>query len=162
MLQMKSHIVVMSALLFAPAARSQSLEVSYQQKHAAVQLHEMAHTNVSAKGHDNVSHTFSCVPMKTVLATVQAPTGENLGGAGVSLVLLASARDNYHAAFTLAELDESIGDKPVFVCDKQDGESLSASDGPVRLVVPSDKRPARWVRMLTNLEIQPAQSSVSR
>jgi len=157
MLQMKSYIVVISTLLCA-SAYAQSVEVSYQQKHATVQLREMAHTNVLAKGHDNVSHTFSCVPMKTVLATVQAPNGDNLRGAGVSLVLLASAKDNYHAAFTLAELDESIGDKPVFVCDKQDGEALSASDGPVRLVVPSDKRPARWVRMLTSLEIQRPQT----
>lgn len=87
-----------------------------------------------------------------MLATVQAPMGEKLRGAAMSLVLLASAKDNYHAAFTLAEVDEGIGNKPVFVCDKEDGKSLSASEGPVRLVVPSDERPARWVRMLTSLE----------
>jgi hypothetical protein len=157
MLQMKSYIVVTLGLLFAPAVRSQSLDVSYQQKHATVQPREMAHADVSAKGHDGVAHTFSCVPMKAVLAAVQAPTGENLRRPGVSLVVIASAKDNYRAAFTLAELDESIGDKAVFVCDKQDGEPLSASDGPLRLIVPSDKRPARWVRMLSGLNIQPAQ-----
>jgi hypothetical protein len=154
MLQMKSYIVVTLGLLFAPAVRSQSLEVSYQQKHATVQLREMAHADVSAKGHDGIAHTFSCVPMKAVLAAVQAPTGENLRGTGVSLLVIASAKDNYRAAFTLAELDDSIGDQAVFVCDKQDGQRLSASDGPLRLIVPSDKRPAR---MLTGLNIQPAQ-----
>jgi hypothetical protein len=153
MLQMKSYIVVL-ALMSAPAARSQSLEVTYQQKHATAQLQQMPHTDVSAKGHDGVSGTFSCVPIKDILATVQAPTGENLRGPGMSLVLIASAKDNYQAAFALAELDESIGDKPAFVCDKQDRQPLSASDGPIRLVVPSDKRPARWVRMLTGLEIK--------
>jgi len=153
MLQMKSYIVVIAALLSAPVARSQSVEVSWEQKHATVQLQLMTHTDVSAKGHDNVSHTFSCVPLKTVLAALQAPSGEALRGAGMSLVLLASGKDNYQAAFSLAEIDESIGNKPVFVCDKQDGQTLSATDGPVRLVVPSDKRPARWVRMLTSLQI---------
>jgi len=33
----------------------------------------------------------------------------------------------------------------------------SAADGPIRLVVPCDKRPARWVRMLTKLEIETVQ-----
>ena len=71
-----------------------------------------------------------------------------------SLVLVAAAKDNYRATFTLGEIDESTGNKPVFVCDKQDGKTLSENEGPVRLVVPSDKRPARWVRMLTSLEIR--------
>ena len=157
MLQMKSYIVVALALLFISTAWPQNLEVSYQQKHATMQLQQMSHSDVSAKGHDNVSHSFSCVPIKAVLGAVQAPTGENLRGAGMSLVVIASAKDNYHATFTLAELDESIGDRPAFVCDKQDGQPLGASDGPIRLVVPSDKRPARWVRMLTKLEIEPIQ-----
>lgn len=72
----------------------------------------------------------------------------------MSLVVIAGAKDNYHATFTLAELDDSIGNKPAFVCDKQDGQPLSQSEGPLRLVVPSDKRPARWVRMLTSLEVE--------
>ena len=157
MLQMKSYIVVTALFLFAPVASAQTLEVSYQQKHETVALQEMPHADVAAKGHDGVSHTFSCVPVSTVLAKVQAPTGENLRGAGMSLVLMASAKDNYHATFALSEVDESIGNKPVFVCDKQDGQPLSAADGPIRLVVPSDKRAARWVRMLIRLEIEPVQ-----
>lgn len=154
MLQMKSYIVVLSALLFVSGARAQNLDVGYQQKHATLQLQQMQHTDVPAKGHDAVSHTFSCVPIKDVLATVQAPAGENLRGRGMSLVVIASAKDNYHASFALAELDEGIGGKSAFVCDKQDGQPLGASEGPIRLVVPSDKRPARWVRMLTALEIK--------
>jgi hypothetical protein len=75
----------------------------------------------------------------------------------MSLVLIAKAKDNYRAAFALAEVDESVGDKPVFVCDQQDGKALSSSDGPIRLVVPSDKRPARWVRMLTALDVRELQ-----
>ena len=156
MLQMKSYIVVAAALLFPAALRCQNLEVAYQDKHATVAVAEMAHADVQAKGHDGVSHTFSCVPVSAVLARVQTPTGENLRGAGVSLVVIAGAKDNYHAAFALAELDESIGNKPAFVCDKQDGQPLSSTEGPLRLIVPSDKRPARWVRMLTSLDIEPA------
>jgi hypothetical protein len=103
---MKSYIVVAMALVVAPVARSQSLDVSYQQKHATVQFQEMPHADVSAKGQDGVAHSFSCVPMKTILAAVQAPAGESLRGIGMSSVLIAGAKDNYHGVFTLSELDE--------------------------------------------------------
>jgi len=156
MLQMKSYIVVIGIVLAASSGQAQTLEVSYQQKHATVTVPELPHTDVSAKGHDGIAHNFSCVPIKAVLRAVQTPAGENLRGAGMSLVVIASAKDNYHAAFALAELDESVGDKQAFVCDKQDGKALSTNDGPLRLVVPSDRRPARWVRMLTSLEIKAA------
>jgi len=154
MLQMKSYIVVTAVLLFPAALRCQNLEVAYQDKHATVAVAEMSHTDVQAKGHDGVAHTFSCVPVSAILARLQAPASENLRGPAMALVVIAAAKDNYHATFALAELDESIGNKPAFVCDKQDGQPLSSADGPLRLIVPSDKRPARWVRMLTSLELQ--------
>jgi hypothetical protein len=158
MLQMKSYIVVTGIVLAASSAQAQTLEVSYQQKHATVTVPELPHTNVSAKGHDGIAHDFSCVPITVVLEAVQTPSGENLRGAGMSLVVIASAKDSYHAAFALAELDASVGHKQAFVCDKQDGRAMSTNDGPLRLVVPSDKRPARWVRMLTSLDVKaPAQ-----
>ena len=151
---MKSYIVVIAALAFPATVCCQSVEVTYQAKHTAVSVAEMPHTDVSAKGHDGVQHTFSCVSLGAVLAKVQTPAGENLRGAAMSLVVIAGAKDNYHATFALAELDDSIGNKLAFVCDKQDGKPLSQSEGPLRLVVPADKRPARWVRMLTSLEVE--------
>jgi hypothetical protein len=126
-------------------------------KQAVVSLSEMQHADVQAKGHDGVSHIFSCVPVNTILAKVQAPAGQNLRGKEMSLVVIAGAKDGYYAAFALAELHESIGNKPAFVCDKQDSQPLNQSDGPIRLVVPSDKRPARWVRMLTTIDVVQAQ-----
>jgi len=41
----------------------------------------------------------------------------------------------------------------ILLVDKQDGQALVPGQGPIRLVVPGDKRPARWLRMLTSLEI---------
>jgi hypothetical protein len=154
---MKSYIIVLAMFFSAFAAWPQSVEVSYQQKRATVQLRQVAHEDVSAKGHDGVARIFSCVPIKDVLSTVQPPSGDKLRGPGMSLIVVAEAKDDYRAAFALAELDESVGGKQAFVCDKQDGRPLADSDGPLRLVVPSDKRPARWVRMLTALDIRNAQ-----
>jgi hypothetical protein len=152
---MKSYIIVIAFALAALAAGAQTVDVSYEQKKVSVKVAEMPHSDVSAKAHDGATHTFACVPIKDVLATVAAPSGEKLRGAATALAVIAGAKDGYRAAFSLAELDESVGGEAAFVCDKQDGKPLAETDGPLRLVVPSDKRPARWVRMLTTLEVVP-------
>jgi hypothetical protein len=41
----------------------------------------------------------------------------------------------------------------VIVADQRDGKPLSAQQGPIRLVVTSDKRPARSVRMVERLHV---------
>jgi hypothetical protein len=45
-------------------------------------------------------------------------------------------------------------DKAVYVVTKRDGKPLSDKDGPFQLVVPGEKRAARWVRQVTALSIR--------
>ena len=60
---MKAYIVVIGIVLAASSAQAQTLEISYQQKHATVTVPELPHTNVSAKGHDGIAQNFSCVAL---------------------------------------------------------------------------------------------------
>jgi len=80
--------------------------------------------------------------------------GEKLRGKNLALHVRASAADGYHAVFSFAEIDSGIGgdDVPI-VTASCDGRALDAKDGPLRIVAPRDKRPARWVRQLTALEV---------
>jgi hypothetical protein len=55
--------------------------------------------------------------------------------------------------FSLGELDESIGNLQVLIADSEDGKPLPQGSGPLRLVVPADKRPARWVRMVKAIRV---------
>ncbi len=43
---------------------------------------------------------------------------------------------------------------PVLVADRKDGKPLDAHEGPFRLVVPGDKRPARSARSIVKIEIR--------
>ena len=64
-----------------------------------------------------------------------------------------SAADGYRAVFALAELDPGFrGDVPIITASC-DGKALDAKDGPLRLVVPGEKRPARWVRQVTAIDV---------
>jgi len=51
------------------------------------------------------------------------------------------------------ELDDDFAAETVLIVDSTDGQPLSPNQGPLRLVVPGDKRQARWVRMLKSITI---------
>jgi hypothetical protein len=67
--------------------------------------------------------------------------------------VVATGRDGYRAALALAEADPGMRTAPTIVADRADGAPLSA-EGPLRLVVAGDLRPARSVRMLVSLEVR--------
>ncbi|MEI9964927.1 MAG: hypothetical protein WDM92_09635 [Caulobacteraceae bacterium] len=55
---------------------------------------------------------------------------------------------------SLAETDPAMRPDPVLVADRKDGKPLDAHEGPFRLVVPGDKRPARSARSIVKIEIR--------
>ena len=68
--------------------------------------------------------------------------------------LLVQAADGYRAVFSLAELDPALTSNPVLLADTRDGRPPDSVKGPWRVVVVSDKRPARWVRGVTVLTVR--------
>jgi hypothetical protein len=70
--------------------------------------------------------------------------------------MLVEAKDGYRATFAWAELDSTFMDKAVYVVTNRDGKLLSEKDGPFQLVVPGEKRSARWVRQVPALRIRQA------
>jgi DMSO/TMAO reductase YedYZ molybdopterin-dependent catalytic subunit len=103
--------------------------------------------------HDKKSHVYEGVTVEELLKRAGVPSGENMHGWALSLCLLAGAADGYHAVFSMAELDASVGPGEVLIADTADGQPLAPGVGPLRLIVPSDKRPARSVRMVQSLTV---------
>ena len=83
--------------------------------------------------------------------------GDGLRGKELADYIVAEATDGYRVVFSLAELDPAFTGTPVIVAQNVDGHPLQPQDGPLRLVVPGDKRQARWVRMLTSISVIQAQ-----
>ena len=114
----------------------------------------MPHQTISAlDGHDKKTHEYTGVPAKEVLARVNVPSGEKLRGPSLRLIVIAHTKDNYEVAYALAEFDEAFSDRTILLVDRQDGQPLLPATGPLRLLLPGDKRPARWARMINSLEI---------
>src|SRR3546814_14674151 len=75
-----------------------------------------------------------------------AMRAEPLRGAQLGRYVQVDARDGYRAVFSLAEFDPTLGNRAAFLVDRCAGTALDDAAGPLRLVVPDEVRPARWVR----------------
>jgi hypothetical protein len=103
--------------------------------------------------HEKKNHVYGGVPARDLLARAGVEFGEKLRGKGLRQVVIAHCRDHYDIVFALAEFDDAFNSRTILLVDRQDGQPLPEGQGPVRLVVPGDKRPARWARMVTSLEV---------
>jgi hypothetical protein len=69
-------------------------------------------------------------------------------------VIEVGAADGYHVALALAEADSLMrGEDQVFLADRCAGAPMPAPEGPFRLVVVGDKRPARSARQVTSITL---------
>lgn len=98
-------------------------------------------------------HIFEGVPLIELLKQAGVPSGNDLRGAELLHVIIVTARDGYRVALSLAEIDPGISPTRVIIADKADGQPIPDTDGPFRLVVESDLRAARSVRMVEGVEI---------
>jgi hypothetical protein len=67
--------------------------------------------------------------------------------------LLVEAADGHRAVIALPELDPAFTDKQTLLGFLRDGKPLGGKEGPYRIVIPDEKRMARWVRQVTTLRI---------
>jgi hypothetical protein len=104
-------------------------------------------------GHSGKTRQFSGVAVRDLLARIDAPLGPQLRGAALQLAVVAYAQDGYSVVYTLADFDEAFSTRTIILADSENGQPLPATAAPFQLVAPGDKRPARWTRMVTKIEI---------
>ena len=83
--------------------------------------------------------------------------GDSLRGKALANYVVVTGSDGYKSVLALGEIDPVFHPGEVIVADGIDGKPLDAHDGPFKLVVTEDKRPARSVRNLISIELRSAQ-----
>src|SRR5215472_6104135 len=116
-------------------------------------LEALPHVRVTVPEHSSPPVTFEGVAVKTVLEKAGVSFGEALKGKRLANCLLVEAADGYRAVIALPELDPAFTDKLVVLAFLREGKPLSEKEGPFRIVIPDEKRMARWVRQVTTLKI---------
>jgi DMSO/TMAO reductase YedYZ molybdopterin-dependent catalytic subunit len=117
------------------------------------QLAQLPRQTVRAKGHDGVESQFEGVALIEILAKAGVATGQSLRGPAMAQYVIVEAADGYRAAFAVAELDPAFTDRVTLLADHRDGKLLPTQSGPLQIIVPGEKKHARWVRQVIALKV---------
>jgi len=132
-------------------------ELPNPQRITAAQLHKLARMEVhTIDPHDSSKEiVYSGTPLVEVLKAAGLRLDSGMAGIRetVAMTVLVEASDGYRAVFALAELDPELTDRVILLADTRDGQPLSPREGPFRIIVPGEKRPARWVRQVRALTV---------
>jgi hypothetical protein len=143
-----STLVIAAERAAAPPIPDQTITVT------AKTLAGLPRVKAEAKEHDNPSATYKGVTLGAILEHAGVPRGEKLRGPGLRAIVIITATDGYKVVFTVAETDPAFNDRLIMLADTKDGKPLPEKEGPFRIVVPSEKRPARWIRNVKTIEIK--------
>jgi DMSO/TMAO reductase YedYZ molybdopterin-dependent catalytic subunit len=108
---------------------------------------------VRAKDHQGRDAEFTGVPLVEVLKAAGVKFGQDLRGPALAMYLVVEAADGYSAVFALPEMDPAFTDRIPLLADERDGRPLDEKEGPLRVIVPGEKRHARWVRQVIALRV---------
>ena len=148
-------------LLSAALAQCQQLTIQTEGGKQTVlarsDIESLPHVKVATHASENHGSennaTFEGVALKTVLEKAGVEFGHSMRGKRLASCLLVEAADGYSAVIALPEIDPDFTDKQIVLAFLQDGKPLDAKAGPYRIVIPDEKRMARWVRQVTTLKI---------
>ena len=155
---------LLATLLFLPAAHPaaaqgpDSLRVQLNGQWTVLRqadLDRLPQDTVSARIHDGPEIHFTGPQLAQVLrlvdTTAAAPRGRQLGR-----TVIVEASDGYRVAFGLGDLAADLTGRRILIVSRADGTALPPADGPFRLLVEGDAHPARWVRNVASLYLDPA------
>lgn len=103
----------------------------------------------------NVRGRYRGTPLGALIALVGAPHGDSLRGRALAQSIVVEGSDAYRVVFAPAELDTGFTDKSILVTYAKNGAPLDSAEGPFRLIVPGERRPARWVRGVVRIRVVP-------
>jgi len=148
--------VFLAPMLAAGLARGQQLTIQTDAGKPVVleraDIEALPHTKVTV-GAGDVATTFEGVSLKAVLDKAGVGFGESLKGKRLASYLLVEAADGYRVVIALPEIDPAFTDKQTVLAFMRNGKPLDEHEGPYRIVIPDEKRMARWVKQVTTLKI---------
>ncbi|QUD86066.1 molybdopterin-dependent oxidoreductase [Phenylobacterium montanum] len=150
-------LALAAALALPGAVLAQTLTVQGADGHSVTltdaQLRDQHRVSVTVPWGEH--HTYAGAPLGDLLALVGAPSDARLHGPALDQVVLVTGSDHFMGVLAIAETSKAMRDAPVILADEEDGKPLDAKQGPWRLIVGGDLKPARSVRMVTTIELRP-------
>jgi hypothetical protein len=148
----------------AAATRDQPAVLSISSPESRVEitadeLEKLPHASVAIPVDQGAHVSYEGVPLAELLKLVGVKLGAELRGRALARYALVEAADGYRVVFSLPELDQDATGRNVLLADRRDGKALDAKEGPLRIVIPDEKRHSRWVRQVTAIHVHEAPSA---
>jgi hypothetical protein len=119
---------------------------------ARADIETLPHIKVTTSA-AGTSATFEGVALGAVLEKAGVGLGQTMKGKRLASCLLVEAADGYRVVIALPELDPAFTDRQIILALSKDGKPLDEKEGPYRIVIPDERRMARWVRQVTTLKV---------
>lgn len=154
-----SLLVLIVCLLTGLTSQAQTVltvtgEVTKPLTLQAADLKAMAHIEVTGKDRDGKEHQYAGILVVDLLKQAGATVGGELRGENLTKYVIVKAIDGYEVLFALPELDADFASRSIILADSMDGAPLGSGVGPYRIVVPGEKKPARWIREVKSIEVR--------
>ena len=115
-------------------------------------------------------HTSDCIPPIALIKAAGVQTELKVDPKATPaekhpntrLIVEVHCRDGFGAVFCLAELMPDVGNRPAWLALDVDGQPLGPHHGPVKLIVPLDEKPVRWVHGVHSISVIDATTSTTR
>jgi hypothetical protein len=154
----KRHLVfaALFTLTLSVVVRAQQLTIQPESGKPTVltraDIDGLPHVTVTTGSADE-RNSYEGVALKVVLEKAGIGFGESLRGKRMATCLLVEAADGYRVVIALPEIDPAFTDKQILLAFTRNGKPLDEKEGPYRIVIPDEKRMARWIRQVTTLKI---------
>jgi DMSO/TMAO reductase YedYZ molybdopterin-dependent catalytic subunit len=159
---MKKHAILLflcllGAIVKPVSALAQSVKISGEVS-APLELKPediaaFPQTQVNRKDKDGKDHTYTGVLLSVILQKAGVTMGKDLKGENLTKYAIVEASDGYQVVFALAELDRDFTDRQIILATMVDGKPLAPTDGPFRIIVQDEKKPARCIKQVTGIKV---------
>lgn len=116
-------------------------------------LAKLPRREVKARDHDGKETIYEGIDLREVLQLAGIKFDKESARLNLTRYLLVEAADKYRVVFAFAEIDSAFTDKIILLAEKSDGKLLSEKNGHWQIIVPDEKKQARWVRQVITLKI---------
>ena len=119
----------------------------------AEQLRTLPRISVEVADRTGKMVKYSGVAIQHLVIHENARLGEELRGEALRCDVSVPAKDEYRVVFAWCEFDAIFSDRTILLADEQDGKPLNEETGPFQVIVPGEKRRARWVRQVNRIRL---------
>jgi hypothetical protein len=114
-------------------------------------------TILNVEGEDGVNHNYSGVDLYTLLSKAGVSFGKDVRRQTLTSYMLIKAADNYSVVYALTEVDSFFSSKKIILAFLKDDQPLTPNFGPLQIIATGEKKHARLIRQVTEIDIRKVQ-----